>query len=137
MRQSKVTSPRSLHLREDGAPSTEDHSLQNLTSRKFAPPRQKIREEIRYEILANRPHGGFLIFRSIMQRLGKSENPVWIITGWRKLIGSPKLQNIFHKRATKYMSLLRKMTCKDKGSYEFSPPCTTGSYLCTKYVCPL
>ena len=45
------------------------------------------------------------------------------ITGWRRLIGSPKLQIIFHKRATKYRSLLRKMTYKDKGSYESSPPC--------------
>jgi len=45
-------------------------------------------------------------------------------TGWRRLIGSPKLQIIFHKRATKYRSLLQKMTYKDKGSYESSPPCT-------------
>ena len=44
-------------------------------------------------------------------------------TGWRRLIGSPKLQIIFHKRATKYRSLLRKMTYKDKGSCESSPPC--------------
>ena len=44
-------------------------------------------------------------------------------TGWRRHIGSPKLQIIFHKRATKYRSLLQKMTCKDKGSYESSPPC--------------
>ena len=44
-------------------------------------------------------------------------------TGWRRLIGSPKLQIIFHKRATKYRSLLRKMTYKEKGSYESSPPC--------------
>jgi len=43
-------------------------------------------------------------------------------TGWRRLIGSPKLQIIFHKRATKYRSLLREMTYKDKGSYESSPP---------------
>jgi len=43
-------------------------------------------------------------------------------TGWRRLIGSPKLQIIFHKRAIKYRLLLRKMTCKDKGSYESSPP---------------
>ena len=34
-------------------------------------------------------------------------------TGWRKLIGSPKLQIIFHKRATKYRSLLWKMTYKE------------------------
>ena len=45
-------------------------------------------------------------------------------TGWRRLIGSPNLQIIFHKRVTKYRSLLRKMTFKDKGSYESSPPCT-------------
>ena len=45
-------------------------------------------------------------------------------TGWRRLIGSPKLQIIFYKRAIKYRSLLRKMTYKDKGSYASSPPCT-------------
>ena len=45
--------------------------------------------------------------------------------GWRRLIGCPKLQIIFYKRATKYRSLLRKMTYKDKGSYESSPPCTS------------
>ena len=44
-------------------------------------------------------------------------------TGWRRLIGSPKLQVIFRKRATKYRSLLRKMNYKDKGSYGSSPPC--------------
>ena len=43
-------------------------------------------------------------------------------TGWRRLIGPPKLQIIFHKRAAKYRSLLPKMTYKDKGSYESSPP---------------
>ena len=51
------------------------------------------------------------------------------ITGWRRLIGSPKLQIIFHKRATKYRSLLRKMTHKDKGSYESSPPCTRNTHV--------
>ena len=48
-----------------------------------------------------------------------------IRTGWPRLIGSPKLQIIFHKRATKYRSLLRKTIYKDKGSYESSPPCIT------------
>jgi len=43
-------------------------------------------------------------------------------TGWRRLITSPKLQIIFHKRATKYRSLLRKMNYKNKGSYKSSPP---------------
>ena len=47
-----------------------------------------------------------------------------VCTGWRRLSRSPKLQIISHKRATKYMSPLWKMTCKDKGSYESSPPCT-------------
>ena len=46
-------------------------------------------------------------------------------TGWRGLIGSPKLQIMFHKRAAKCRSLLRKMTYKDKGSYESSPPCNS------------
>jgi len=41
------------------------------------------------------------------------------LTGWRRLIGSPKLQIIFHKRATKYRSLLRNMTYRDKGSYDW------------------
>jgi len=42
---------------------------------------------------------------------------VYVCTGWRRLIGSPKLQIISHKRATKYRSLLQKMTYEDKGSY--------------------
>jgi len=49
---------------------------------------------------------------------------VTMITGWRRLIGSPMLQIILHKRAIKYRSLLQKMTYKDKGSYESSPPCS-------------
>ena len=63
-------------------------------------------------------------------------SPVWMShvsytkghTRWRRLIGSPKLQIIFHKRATKYRSLLRKMTYTDKGSYESSPPCILCSW---------
>ena len=52
-------------------------------------------------------------------------------TRWRRLIGSPKLQIMFHKRATKHRSLLRKIMYKDKGSYVSSPPCS----LChTSYV---
>ena len=41
-----------------------------------------------------------------------------LATGWRRLKGSPKLHIIFHKRATKYRSLLQKTTYQDKGSYE-------------------
>ena len=58
-----------------------------------------------------------------------------IITGWRRLIGSPKLQIIFHKRATNYRSLLRKMTYKDKGSYESSPPCNARSVFIYLNIC--
>ena len=49
----------------------------------------------------------------------------WVegVTVWRRLIESPKLQIIFHKRATEYRALLLKLTYKDKGSYESSPPC--------------
>jgi len=43
--------------------------------------------------------------------------------GSRRPIGCLKLQVIFHKRATNYRALLRKMTYKDKASYESSPPC--------------
>jgi len=56
------------------------------------------------------------------------ENSKWmsrkICTGRRRLIGSPKLPIVFHKKATKYRSLLRKMAYKDKGSYESSPTCS-------------
>ena len=45
-------------------------------------------------------------------------------TGWQR---SLELQVIFRKRAPTYRSLLRKMTCKDKASYGFSPPCTNKS----------
>ena len=55
-------------------------------------------------------------------------------TGWRRHIGSPKLQIICHKRATKYTSRLRKMTCKDEGSYESSPPCSTFAIRCFSHA---
>jgi len=55
-------------------------------------------------------------------------------TGWRRLIGSPKLQIIFHKTTTTYRSLLQNMTYKDKGSYKSSPPCT---HLAKNYRCLL
>jgi len=59
---------------------------------------------------------------NFIQRILHSVERVLHSTGWRRLIGSPKLQIIFHKRATKYRALLRKMTYKDKGSYDSSPP---------------
>ena len=40
---------------------------------------------------------------------------------WRRSIGCLKLQVICRKRATNYWALLRKMTYKDKASYESSP----------------
>jgi len=59
-----------------------------------------------------------------------SDSYIHTHTGWRRLIGSPKLRIIFHKRATKYSSLWRKMTYKDKGSYESLPPCTHTHRVC-------
>ena len=44
-------------------------------------------------------------------------------TGWRRLIGCLKLQVNFRKSATKYRALFRKMTYKDKASYDYTPPC--------------
>jgi len=67
----------------------------------------------------------FLSLPPLSLRLSRALSLSTASTGWRRLIGSPKLQIIFHKRATKYRSFLRKMTYKDKGSYESSPPCTT------------
>jgi len=64
---------------------------------------------------------------------------VFLSTGWRRLIESLELQIIFHQRATKYRSLLRKMTYKDKGSYESSPPCTKQviDLIGTEKSCPI
>ena len=43
--------------------------------------------------------------------------------GWQRLIACLKLQVIFRKRATNYMTLLRKLTYEDKASYDSTPPC--------------
>jgi len=48
-----------------------------------------------------------------------------LVAGWRRLKWWLKLQVIFRKRATNHRALLRKMTCKDKASYDPTPPCTT------------
>jgi len=69
-------------------------------------------ENVIYDIL-------YMIFYLIFSPLPMSLSH----TGWRRLIESPKLKIIFHKNATKYRSLLQKMTYEDKGSYESSPPC--------------
>jgi len=55
--------------------------------------------------------------------------------GWRRLIGSPKLQINFHKRDTKCRALLRKMTYSDKGSYESSPPCRVFPISQSRIIC--
>ena len=44
-------------------------------------------------------------------------------TGWRRLIGCLKLPVMFHKRATNYRALLRKITYEDKASYDSTLPC--------------
>ena len=54
---------------------------------------------------------------------GRTTTILALDTGWRRPIGCLKLQVIFRKRATEYRALLRKMTYKDKASYDSSPPC--------------
>ena len=44
-------------------------------------------------------------------------------TGWSRLVGCPKLQVIFRKRATNYKALLRKIACEDKGFYDATTLC--------------
>jgi len=57
------------------------------------------------------------------------ETNVWFgDTGWRRPIRCLKLQVIYRKRATNYRALLRKMTCKNKASYGFWPPCSIGPF---------
>ena len=46
-------------------------------------------------------------------------------TGWRKLTGRLKSREISRKRATNYRALVRKMTYKDKASYDSTPLCNT------------
>jgi len=46
-----------------------------------------------------------------------------IHTRWRRLVGCLQLQVIFCKRATNYRAFLRRMTYKDKTSYDSMPPC--------------
>jgi len=45
-------------------------------------------------------------------------------TGWRGLVGFPKSQIIFHKRATKYRSLLRKLPMKIRDLMSLRHPVT-------------
>jgi len=49
-------------------------------------------------------------------------------TGWRRVIGCLKLQVIFRKRATMYRALSRKMTYRDKASYDSTPPCSSHAH---------
>jgi len=57
-------------------------------------------------------------------------------TGWRRPIGCLISCITFLKRATNYRALLRKMVCKDKASYESSPPSTL-SDLCQDWFVSL
>ena len=44
-------------------------------------------------------------------------------TGWRRLIGCLKLQDIFRKSATDYSALLRKVKYEDHTSNDSMSPC--------------
>ena len=51
---------------------------------------------------------------------------VWLRhTVWRRCIGCLKLQVSFRNSANNYRALLRKMTYRDKASYDATPPCST------------
>jgi len=52
-----------------------------------------------------------------------------MLTGWRRLIGCPHLQTIFHKRATKYSSLLRKMTYEQRDPMSLRHPVINTTYI--------
>jgi len=49
-------------------------------------------------------------------------------TRWRRCIGCLTLQVFFRKRTTNYKALLRKITYKEKASYDSTPPCTMKRY---------
>ena len=51
-------------------------------------------------------------------------NSQYLRTGLRRPRECHKLQVISRKRATNYRTLLRKMTCKDKASYDPTPRCS-------------
>ena len=87
-------------------------SIDNLVCRSLVPRSVKTRRRR-------------LRFNDTPNAIGCIPHICMVLTGWRRLIGSPKLQIIFHKRATKYRSLGEKMNNKDTGSYESSPPCNT------------
>jgi len=61
-----------------------------------------------------------------------------IRSGWRRPRGCLKLQDIFRKRATNYRALLRKITHKEKASYDSTPLCTIEAIrvcICAVYIC--
>ena len=66
-----------------------------------------------------------LIFRFIL---------LVFVTGWRRPIGCLISCITFRKLAANYRALLRKMTYKDKASYESSPPCTGLVYRSFSFV---
>jgi len=58
------------------------------------------------------------------QRAHSLDVHIVMTTGWRRPIGCLTSQVIFHKRATNYRALLRKITYKDKTSFDSKPPST-------------
>ena len=66
-------------------------------------------------------------FRSTFKTVfyfGSENISTCLSTGWQRCTGCLQSQVSFRKRATNYMALLRKITCKDKASYVSTPPCT-------------
>ena len=55
-------------------------------------------------------------------------------TGWRRPLGFLISWITFRKLATNYRALLRKMTYKDKASYDSTPPCTYSHLIIHKRI---
>ena len=64
----------------------------------------------------------------MMRRVYSRRDRTATTTGWRRCIGCLNLQVSFRKRANNYRALLRKMTYKDKASYDAVPPCRVSTW---------
>jgi len=60
---------------------------------------------------------------------------VRFVHSWAVLPHNMRKCAMFRTRAMNFRALLRKMTCKDKASYTFSPPCTKRALYSLWCVC--
>jgi len=80
--------------------------------------------------------GWFVIVTWIVQICDVTPTYHVQITVWRRPIGCLKLQVVFRKRATNYRALMRKITYKDKASYDATPTLARETlYVFINHVC--